>query len=345
MLRVLCASRPAMAAFARSAAPAPRAAFTAGQRVLTSSARSAVRAPAHANAPANALLPHAGKASTALAAPSLALSRVVQARAYSAGSATSRSSLAKFAAAASFAGIGGLTVYALSSSAANFADLSSHSQQVQQNIKATYAYVMGGLGVTAVMATSMFRSGLHHRIAAYNPWLVMGVSIAGLIGTMIATQAIPYQNYVPKHAAWLGFNACMATSLCSLGVVGSPIIIKAAVGTAAIVGSLSLIAFANPERTFLKMTGPLTIGLGTMFAASIGTMFFPGSALLQGFVLYGGLGLFGFMVLHDTQAIIARAEYDDIYNHDPINSSIGIYLDTIQIFWRLVAIMSGNRRK
>lgn len=60
--------------------------------------------------------------------------------------------------------------------------------------------------------------------------------------------------------------------------------------------------------------------------------------------LYGGLVLFSMFMLYDTQRIVRKAEaYHDF---DPINESISIYLNTINIFIRLAQILSGgNRRK
>merc|ERR1711879_74868 len=97
-----------------------------------------------------------------------------------------------------------------------------------------------------------------------------------------------------------------------------------------IVGSLSLVGAAAPEGTFSGMTGPLTIGLGCLLAASVGTMAFPAVGILQNIVVYGGTALFGFFVLHDTQKVIERAKYSQRF--DPINNCMGIYMDTINIF-------------
>ena len=82
--------------------------------------------------------------------------------------------------------------------------------------------------------------------------------------------------------------------------------------------------------------------------------FFQGTALGAGvysLALYGGLILFGGFLLYDTQKIIYKAERHPLYGagkYDPINSSIGIYADTINIFIRIAQILAmggGNRRK
>ena len=81
---------------------------------------------------------------------------------------------------------------------------------------------------------------------------------------------------------------------------------------------------------------------------------FQGTALGAGvysLALYGGLILFGGFLLYDTQKIIYKAERHPLYGagkFDPINSSIGIYADTINIFIRIAQILAmggGSKRK
>ena len=81
--------------------------------------------------------------------------------------------------------------------------------------------------------------------------------------------------------------------------------------------------------------------IGGMFAS-------PGGALFSGLhaiYMYGGLVLFGGFMLYDTQRIIREAETQNYY--DPVNHSIGIYLDTINIFIRILMLLSssGNRKR
>jgi len=247
-------------------------------------------------------------------------------------------------AAGSALGVGALVTLGVIQSAN---ESKGHTQWMRDRVRWTYGYVAAGLASTAGFAYMMFNAGVPRRIAAMNPWVFMGVSLVGTIGSMIATQAIDYQNTVMKHSAWMCFNGFMAASLCPLGVVGGPILMKAALATGAIVGSLSAIAAASPSDRFLNMGGALGVGLGCMFAASIGSMVFPASALLHNVVLYGGMGLFGLMLLYDTQRMMHHAEMTVGMKYDPINAGLGIYLDTIQIFWRMVAMMGGGggRRK
>lgn len=55
-------------------------------------------------------------------------------------------------------------------------------------------------------------------------------------------------------------------SIYSLG----PLVARAALYTAGVVGGLSLTAACAPSQKYLYMSGPLSLGLGVVFVASIG---------------------------------------------------------------------------
>merc|ERR1712048_206253 len=135
----------------------------------------------------------------------------------------------------------------------------------------------------------------------------------------------------------------MGFSLCPMVAMGGALLQQAAMITGVIVGSLSAVAACAPDGQFLSWGPYLGCGLGVMVAASIGSMFFPGSAMLHNVVLYGGLGLFGMYTCYDTQKIKYHAELDEHYDH--IARGMGLYMDTINIFVRVAQILAMNRRK
>jgi len=59
--------------------------------------------------------------------------------------------------------------------------------------------------------------------------------------------------------------------------------------------------------------------------------------------LYGGLLLFSAFVLYDVQKLIHNAKTKPFY--DPINESLGIYLDSIMLFERFLIIFMNNKKK
>mmetsp|Transcript_7156 Transcript_7156/g.6246 ORF Transcript_7156/g.6246 Transcript_7156/m.6246 type:complete len:85 (+) Transcript_7156:634-888(+) len=84
------------------------------------------------------------------------------------------------------------------------------------------------------------------------------------------------------------------------------------------------------------------MGCGGMIGLSIVQMFWPSPALFN-IWLYGGLVLFSAFVLYDTQKIINDAKTKPYW--DPINQSLGIYLDTIILFERFLIIFMNNKKK
>ena len=215
---------------------------------------------------------------------------------------------------------------------------------MQRRLRGTYGYLAGSLATTAVAARAIFQSGLAARMMAMNP-IVLGIgSMVGIIGTMYLTRSISYhESPVAKHLALGSFIGFQALMMAPLAALGGPLLLRAAVATGAIVGSVSLTAATAPSQTYLKMGGVLSIGCGLLMGASLGSMFFPGIPMLYQFVLYGGLAIHGGMIFFRTQNLIdgaSRAPRNALF--DPINDSIGIYIDSLAIFWRMVMIMQGG---
>jgi len=224
---------------------------------------------------------------------------------------------------------------------------------VRSSIKSTYLYFAGSLGVTAGAAYSLCRSQAIYRLMNANPWLVFGGSMVAMIGSSMACRALPYEQGVnAKHFAWLlhsGVVGCVIAPMC---LMGGPLVMRAATYTAGAVGALSLTAACAPNEKFLTWGGPLSLCLGGVFIAAIGGMFVPATSaaapILNSVVTYGGLVVFGGFMLYDTQKIIKRAQVDYYAGrrYDPINGSIGIYMDTINIFIRILMLLqNSNRRK
>jgi len=220
----------------------------------------------------------------------------------------------------------------------------AYAKRVRSRIMNTYGHLAAGLGMTAGFAVAAFRGGLAHRMMNMNPMLLMGGTMMGCIGLSMMTQSTPYDNPM-KYVWWTGFNAFIGLSLVPMGMLGGALVSQAAVYTAMIVGSLSLVAAASPSDQFLSMGPMLGCGLGVVMAASIGSAFFPASSMLYNVGLYGGLGVFGLFICYDTQKILYHAQMDKHF--DPINREIGIYMHTINIFIRVAQIlaMSQGRRK
>ena len=124
----------------------------------------------------------------------------------------------------------------------------------------------------------------------------MGVSIAAMIGSSMIARSIPYTPGVgAKQAAWLAHCAVVGAVIAPICLLGGPILTRAAWYTAGMVGGLSTVAVCAPSDKFLYMGGPLAMGLGVVFCASIASNFLPPTTALgagmYSIAVYGGLVL------------------------------------------------------
>ncbi|OWF41019.1 growth hormone-inducible transmembrane protein-like isoform X2 [Mizuhopecten yessoensis] len=259
------------------------------------------------------------------------------------------------AAGSSAVGIGALCFYGLGlSNEAGAVDRALlWSQEVRQRIRATYMYFGGSVALTAMSAMAVVRTPALMNLAMKNSWLAIGASFAAMIGTGMLCRSIPYKEGLgAKQLAWMLHSGVIGMVIAPISLMGGPLLMRAAWYTAGVVGGLSTLAMCAPSEKFLNMGAPLTIGLGMVIVSSLGTMFFPPAtalgAGLYSISVYGGVVLFGMFLLYDTQKIIKNAEHHPSYSpvpYDPVNQSIGIYLDTINIFIRLAMILGNNRKK
>jgi len=229
-------------------------------------------------------------------------------------------------------------------------------QVVKDRVKDTYMYFGASLGATAASAVAIFRTPALINMVSRGGLMAMGVTIAAMIGSSMVARSIPYQQGLgAKQAAWLVHCAVIGAVIAPLCFLGGPLLTRAAYYTAGMVGGLSTVAVCAPSDKFLYMGGPLAMGLGVVFCASLGSAFLPPTtalgAGLYSISMYGGLLLFGAFLLYDTQRIIHKAERHPVGygapQYDPINASMSIYMDTINIFIRIATLLAsgGGRRK
>ncbi|KZC04192.1 PREDICTED: growth hormone-inducible transmembrane protein-like [Dufourea novaeangliae] len=256
-------------------------------------------------------------------------------------------------------GLGALCYYGLgfSSSAGAIDYAGLWPEYVKDRIKSTYMYFGASIAASAASAAVCLRSQAVMNMVMRQGWIALGASMVAMIGSGMLAQSIPYkEGFGPKQMAWLVHTGIIGAVLAPLYLLGGPLVLRAGWYTAGIVGGLSTVAVCAPSEQFLKMGGPLAIGLGVVFASSVGSMFLPPTTVLgsglHSMALYGGLLLFSMFLLYDTQRIIKQAQMHPKYGHDmrpydPINNAISIYLDTLNIFIRVLTILSGggNRRK
>ncbi|EFA03190.1 growth hormone-inducible transmembrane protein [Tribolium castaneum] len=234
-------------------------------------------------------------------------------------------------------------------------------QYVRDRIKSTYMYFGSSVAVTAASAMAAFRSPVIMNLVTKGGFVGIAITLGAMMGTGMLCQSIEYKEGIgAKQLAWLLHAGTMGAVLAPMCFLGGPLLIRAAWYTAGIVGGLSTVAVCAPSEKFMNMGAPLAMGLGVVFAASIGSAFLPPTtalgAGLYSISIYGGLLLFSAFLLYDTQRIVKQAETypasPQLYGvrpYDPINASISIYLDTLNIFIRIATILAsgggGQRRK
>ncbi|XP_011643810.1 growth hormone-inducible transmembrane protein-like [Pogonomyrmex barbatus] len=260
---------------------------------------------------------------------------------------------------ASVVGLGALCYYGLGLSSQTGAIDHVHlwPEYVKDRVRSTYMYFGASIAASAASAAMCLRSPTVMNLMMRQGWVAIGVTLAAMIGSGMLVQSLPYKKgFNSKHVAWLIHTGILGAVIAPLTLLGGPLVLRAAWYTAGIVGGLSAVAICAPNEKFLTMGGPLAIGLGVVFASSLGSMFLPPTTVLgsglYSIALYGGLVLFSGFLLYDTQKIIKQAETYPLYNvhdrpYDPINNAISIYLDTLNIFVRVLTILAGggSRRK
>ncbi|VDN40370.1 unnamed protein product [Gongylonema pulchrum] len=180
---------------------------------------------------------------------------------------------------ASLLGIGALCYYGLGLSKQGqsiMVQSGTWPKYVRDRIKSTYGYLFGSLGITAASAVAAARSFQISRLIMGSPFISMAVVMA----SSIAVTLIDYDSTLLKHAAWALHAAMMGAFIGPICLMAGPLAIRAAWYTAAITAGLSTIAFTAPSEKFLMMGGALAMGLGVVFASSIGTFFLPPTSAL-----------------------------------------------------------------
>jgi len=227
------------------------------------------------------------------------------------------------------------------------------SASEQSYLNESFQYTGGGLLFTALAARSFFKSGAAVRIMSANPWAVIGVSLVGSIATMWGAMETSPERPLLKHAFWLGFNGFQAATLSPLFFLSPALLGRAALYTCGVVGSLCYVGATAKNDKYLYMGGPLLAGVTVVALSSLAPLALPlgmrGLAVSEAISLYGGLAVFSGFVLYDTQKILhnARMAEAGAIRRDPLRESIGLELDIINIFIRLVQILAkgGNGKK
>ncbi|KAH7342314.1 inhibitor of apoptosis-promoting Bax1-domain-containing protein [Rhexocercosporidium sp. MPI-PUGE-AT-0058] len=219
----------------------------------------------------------------------------------------------------------------------------------------TFMHTGLGIGIIGLSARAMFQSGFTYRLMATNPWVVMIGGLALSIGTMMGTRATSPDNYIQKYGLWTGFNVTQGALLAPLLFMAPPALIaRAGLYTVAMMGSISFVGATAKQEKYLYLGGPLLAGVALVAVSGFAPLVLPATAVRslafsENIWLYGGLAVFGGFTLYDVQKILMHARMAErgLMAKDPVNESISLELDFLNIFIRMVQIlmMQQGRKK
>ncbi|KAF5629504.1 bax Inhibitor family [Fusarium sp. NRRL 52700] len=219
----------------------------------------------------------------------------------------------------------------------------------------TFLHTGLGIGIIGLTARQMVQTGFVYRIMVTNPWVVGIGGLALSFATMIGTRSISPDNYIPKYALWTAFNATQAAFVAPLLAFVPPALLgRAGLYTIAMMGGLAVVGATAKQEKYLYIGGPLLAGAAIVAASGLAPLVIPATAIrtlafTESIWLYGGLAVFGGFTLYDVQKVLhhARLAQAGVIRRDPVNESISLELDFLNIFIRMVQIlmMQQNRRK
>ena len=129
---------------------------------------------------------------------------------------------------------------------------------------------------------------------------------------------------------------------------------RAGLYTVGMMGALTFVGATAKQEKYLYLGGPLLAGVAIVALSGFAPLVVPATAArtlmwTENIWLYGGLAVFGGFTLYDVQKVLhhARLAQAGVLKRDAVNESIGLELDFLNIFIRMVQIlgMSRNNRK
>lgn len=225
----------------------------------------------------------------------------------------------------------------------------------REYLNQTFLHTGLGVGIIALTARQMVMTGFTYRLMVMNPWVVGIGGLALSFATMIGTRSISPDNYIPKYALWTAFNATQAALVAPLlAFAPAALLARAGLYTVGVMGAISIVGATAKQEKYLYIGGPLLAGAVVVGLSGLAPLVIPATAIrtlafTENLWLYGGLAVFGGFTLYDVQKVLhhARLAQAGYIKKDPVNESISLELDFLNIFVRMVQIlmMQQNRRK
>lgn len=217
----------------------------------------------------------------------------------------------------------------------DFSKLDVGTKKHLKNVYAslTIATLAAAGGAAVHLFTNILKGGLLASIVGIGFILALGM-----------TSNEP-KNQVKRLGYLVGFSGCTGLSLGPLLehviAVDPQIISTAFFASALIFVCFSLTALWADDRSYLYLGGTLMSALSIMSFMMLMNIFFRSTMMFQ-LHLYGGLLVFCGFILYDTQLIIEKKRNGD---NDFIWHSVDLFLDFVNIFRRILIILSNKEEK
>lgn len=216
-------------------------------------------------------------------------------------------------------------------------DFTQLSKGAKTHLKNVYACM------TMTIAACAFGAAVY----LYVMKMMSFLPLIGSIGSIFYLSATSSPHLNMKRLGCLGFfgvcNGMSIGPLLDMVIRINPaIVLSALVYTTFIFLSLTLVALYSQKRSLLYLGGFLFAGLNILFWSNLLSYLF-GFRLFMGAELYLGLALFCGFILFDTQMIVYR--YEDVGERDFIWHSVDLFMDFLNVFIRLLILLSKKEEK
>ena len=215
--------------------------------------------------------------------------------------------------------------------------------RVRQFIRSVYAWMFGGLLLTAASAWWVVNSLAMQQLIFGNramPWVLMLAEL-GLV--MYLSFRITKMSPGAAASIFLVFALLNGLTLSSIfWVYNVPDIFRAFLTAAGMFGAMSVYGMVT-KRDLTSWGSFFFMGLIGIIICSVINIFLKSSAL--GFAI-SFIGVFVFLGLtaYDTQKLKAYATAPELRENLAVYGALALYLDFINLFLMLLRLFGGNRR-
>lgn len=155
-----------------------------------------------------------------------------------------------------------------------------------------------------------------------------------------------------KYGFWSLFNLTQAALLAPLMFYNPALLARAGIYTVGMMGSIAFVGATAKQEKYLYLGGPLLAGVAIVALSGLAPLVLPATAARtlmwsEKIWLYGGLAVFGGFTLYDVQKVLyhARLAERGLIQRDVVNETISLELDFLNIFIRMVQILSMQQSR